>query len=79
MKLDIKVPSPGESISEVEIADWLVKDGDFVEKDQPIAEMDSDKATLEIPAEESGIISINVEVFQEENFRFLEEKFLKDW
>ena len=62
MKLDIKVPSPGESISEVEIADWLVKDGDFVEKDQPIAEMDSDKATLEIPAEESGIISINVEV-----------------
>ena len=55
MKLDIKVPSPGESISEVEIADWLVKDGDFVEKDQPIAEMDSDKATLEIPAAESAV------------------------
>ena len=54
----MKVPSPGESISEVEIATWLVADGDFVEKDQAIAEVDSDKATLELPAEESGIITL---------------------
>ena len=57
----MKVPSPGESISEVEIAEWLVADGDYVEKDQSIAEIDSDKATLELPAEESGIIKIIVE------------------
>lgn len=57
----MKVPSPGESITEVEIAAWLVKDGDYVEKDQPIAEVDSDKATLELPAEESGIISLKAE------------------
>lgn len=54
----MKVPSPGESISEVEIAAWLVADGDYVEKDQAIAEVDSDKATLELPAEESGIITL---------------------
>lgn len=54
----MKVPSPGESISEVEIAQWLVNDGDFVEKDQTIAEVDSDKATLDLPAEESGIITL---------------------
>ena len=54
----MKVPSPGESISEVEIAEWLVSDGDYVEKDQTIAEVDSDKATLELPAEESGIITL---------------------
>jgi 2-oxoglutarate dehydrogenase E2 component (dihydrolipoamide succinyltransferase) len=54
----MKVPSPGESITEVEIASWLVKDGDYVTKDQPIAEVDSDKATLELPAEESGIITL---------------------
>ena len=59
--LEMKVPSPGESITEVEIASWLVKDGDFVEKDQPIAEVDSDKATLELPAEESGIITLKAE------------------
>ena len=58
MLLKMKVPSPGESISEVEIAQWLVEDGDYVEKDQSIAEIDSDKATLELPAEESGIIKI---------------------
>ena len=57
----MKVPSPGESISEVEIAEWLVKDGDFVEKDQTIAEVDSDKATLDLPAEESGIITLKAE------------------
>ena len=56
--LEMKVPSPGESISEVEIAQWLVADGDYVEKDQAIAEVDSDKATLELPAEESGIITL---------------------
>ena len=56
--LEMKVPSPGESISEVEIASWLVADGDYVEKDQAIAEVDSDKATLELPAEESGIITL---------------------
>ncbi|MDQ0594041.1 2-oxoglutarate dehydrogenase E2 component (dihydrolipoamide succinyltransferase) [Chryseobacterium ginsenosidimutans] len=59
--LEMKVPSPGESITEVEIATWLVKDGDYVEKDQPIAEVDSDKATLELPAEESGIITLKAE------------------
>ncbi|MHA7830856.1 MAG: 2-oxoglutarate dehydrogenase complex dihydrolipoyllysine-residue succinyltransferase [Flagellimonas sp.] len=62
MVLEMKVPSPGESITEVEIADWLVEDGDYVEKDQAIAEVDSDKATLELPAEESGIITLKAEV-----------------
>ena len=60
MLLEMRVPSPGESISEVEIAEWLVEDGDYVEKDQAIAEIDSDKATLELPAEESGTIKIVV-------------------
>ena len=59
--LEMKVPSPGESISEVEIAEWLVETGDWVEKDQAIAEVDSDKATLELPAEESGIITLKAE------------------
>ena len=59
--LEMKVPSPGESITEVEIATWLVADGDYVEKDQPIAEVDSDKATLELPAEESGVITLKAE------------------
>lgn len=58
MILEMKVPSPGESITEVEIASWLVADGDYVEKDQAIAEVDSDKATLELPAEASGIITL---------------------
>lgn len=61
MALEMKVPSPGESITEVEIAQWLVEDGDYVEKDQAIAEVDSDKATLELPAEESGIITLKAE------------------
>lgn len=61
MILEMKVPSPGESITEVEIAEWFVKDGDYVEKDQTIAEVDSDKATLELPAEESGIITLKAE------------------
>ena len=61
MILEMKVPSPGESITEVEIAQWLVSDGDYVEKDQAIAEVDSDKATLELPAEESGVITLKAE------------------
>jgi 2-oxoglutarate dehydrogenase E2 component (dihydrolipoamide succinyltransferase) len=61
MILEMKVPSPGESIKEVEIATWLVKDGDYVTKDQAIAEVDSDKATLELPAEASGIITLKAE------------------
>ena len=61
MLLEMKVPSPGESISEVEIATWLVEDGEYVEKDQEIAEVDSDKATLALPAEVSGAIKIVVE------------------
>jgi 2-oxoglutarate dehydrogenase E2 component (dihydrolipoamide succinyltransferase) len=60
--LEMKVPSPGESISEVEIAEWMVEDGDYVEKDQTIAEVDSDKATLELPAEEAGVITLKAEV-----------------
>jgi len=61
MILEMKVPSPGESITEVEIAAWLVEDGDYVEKDQAIAEVDSDKATLELPAEASGTITLKAE------------------
>ena len=59
--LEMKVPSPGESISEVEIAAWLVSDGDYVFKDQAIAEVDSDKATLELPAEMAGTITLKAE------------------
>ena len=62
MIIEIKVPSPGESISEVEIATWLVQDGDYVEKDQEVAEVESDKATLPLIAEESGKIKIMAEV-----------------
>ena len=61
MILEMKVPSPGESITEVEIAEWLVQDGDYVEKDQAIAEVDSDKATLELPADASGTITLKAE------------------
>ena len=61
MILEMKVPSPGESITEVEIAQWLVSNGDYVEKDQAIAEVDSDKATLELPAEVSGTITLKAE------------------
>ena len=59
--LEMKMPSPGESIGEVEIAQWLVEDGDYVEIDQAIAEIDSDKATLELPAEKAGIITLLAE------------------
>ncbi|MDQ3101705.1 MAG: 2-oxoglutarate dehydrogenase complex dihydrolipoyllysine-residue succinyltransferase, partial [Bacteroidota bacterium] len=60
-ELEVKVPSPGESISEVRIAQWMVGNGDVVEKDQVIAEIDSDKATLELTAEEEGKINILTE------------------
>jgi 2-oxoglutarate dehydrogenase E2 component (dihydrolipoamide succinyltransferase) len=59
--IEVKVPSPGESITEVQIAAWLVSDGDFVEKDQEIVEIDSDKATLSISAEEDGQLKILIE------------------
>ena len=61
MVLEMQIPSPGESISEVEIAEWLVVDGEYVEKDQIIAEIDSDKATLELPAEQSGVITLKAD------------------
>jgi len=61
MIVELNVPSPGESITEVEIASWLVADGDVVEKDQELCEIDSDKATLTINAEESGKIKILAE------------------
>jgi len=58
---EMKIPSPGESITEVEISQWLVSDGDIVSKDQTIAELDSDKATLDLPAETSGKISLKAQ------------------
>tara|TARA_B100001093_G_C26824819_1_gene1013535 strand:- start:1054 stop:2259 length:1206 start_codon:yes stop_codon:yes gene_type:complete len=61
MIIEMTVPSPGESISEVEIATWLVADGEYVEKDQEICEIDSDKATLTIAAEDKGVVSIKVD------------------
>ncbi|MEI6487687.1 MAG: 2-oxoglutarate dehydrogenase complex dihydrolipoyllysine-residue succinyltransferase [Bacteroidota bacterium] len=54
--IEIKVPSPGESITEVVIARWVKKDGEYAEKDEVIAEIDSDKATLTLNAEEAGAI-----------------------
>jgi len=59
--IEIKIPSPGESITEVEISNWLVENGDYVEKDQEIAEIESDKATLPLMAEDSGTIEIVAE------------------
>ena len=61
MKIEIKVPSPGESITQVQLAAWLVQDGEYVEKDAEIAEIDSDKANLSINAEEGGVISTMAE------------------
>ncbi len=60
MAIEMKVPSPGESITEVQIARWIKKDGDYVEKDEEVCEIDSDKATLTLPAEASGILKILV-------------------
>ena len=61
MLIDIRVPSAGESITQVELARWLVEDGAYVTKDQEIAEIDSDKATLTINAEQAGRLRISVE------------------
>lgn len=60
MEIEIKVPSPGESITEVQLVNWIVKDGAYVEKDSDIAEIDSDKATLTVSAEQSGVLKIIV-------------------
>ena len=60
MIIEIVIPSPGESITEVEIARWLVKDNSWVEKDQEVAEVESEKATLPITASQSGLISIKI-------------------
>lgn len=67
MLLELKVPSPGESITEVEIANWLKKEGDIVEKDEEICEIDSDKATLTINAEQGGRLSIKVQAGEKVN------------
>jgi 2-oxoglutarate dehydrogenase E2 component (dihydrolipoamide succinyltransferase) len=64
MIIEIKAPSPGESISEVEVASWLVQDGDYVDKDQEIAEIESDKATLPLIASTAGVINIKATVGQ---------------
>jgi 2-oxoglutarate dehydrogenase E2 component (dihydrolipoamide succinyltransferase) len=61
MKIEIRIPSPGESISEVEIARWLVADGAWVQKDQEIAEVESEKATLPLIASHNGILNIVVQ------------------
>ena len=67
MLIDIKVPSPGESITEVEIANWLKQDGDIVAKDDELCEIDSDKATLTVNADQGGKISIKVAAGQKVN------------
>ena len=61
MALEMKIPAVGESISEVTIAQWLKADGDFVEMDEVICELESDKATFELNAETSGILRIKAE------------------
>src|SRR5690554_4377773 len=58
MSIEIKVPTVGESINEVTLAQWLKQDGDYVEMDETIAELESDKATFELPAEKAGILRI---------------------
>jgi 2-oxoglutarate dehydrogenase E2 component (dihydrolipoamide succinyltransferase) len=67
MLLELKVPSPGESITEVEIANWLKKDGDIVSKDEELCEIDSDKATLTINADQGGKLSIKATAGQKVN------------
>ncbi len=63
--VDLKVPQAGESVSEVIIADWLKEDGDYVEMDELVCELESDKATLELPAEQAGQLKIEVEAGEE--------------
>ena len=60
MALEIKIPAVGESITEVTIAKWLKKDGEAVKRDEVIAELESDKATFELPAEADGVLKIRV-------------------
>src|ERR1700712_3636104 len=61
MALEIKVPTVGESISEVTLVKWLKKDGDYVERDEVIAELESEKATFEVNAEKAGTLKLSVE------------------
>jgi 2-oxoglutarate dehydrogenase E2 component (dihydrolipoamide succinyltransferase) len=56
-KIEIKVPTVGESVTEVTLSSWLVEDGDYVKLDQPLAEFESDKATFEMPSEVAGVIT----------------------
>ncbi|MCD8540966.1 MAG: dihydrolipoamide succinyltransferase, partial [Leadbetterella sp.] len=58
MAIEMKVPSVGESVTEVTIASWVKKDGDPVKMDEVICELESDKATFELPAEADGILRI---------------------
>jgi 2-oxoglutarate dehydrogenase E2 component (dihydrolipoamide succinyltransferase) len=58
MSVEIKVPTVGESITEVTLSQWLKQDGDYVEMDENIAELESDKATFELPAEQAGILRL---------------------
>src|SRR6185369_3591090 len=58
MAIELKIPNVGESISEVQIAEWLKRDGDTVKKDENVAVIDSEKTTLELPAPEDGRLKI---------------------
>ena len=60
MSIEVQIPSPGESVTEVTLAAWLKQDGEFVEKDEPLFEIESDKATLSVSAESSGVLHIKV-------------------
>ena len=65
--LEMKIPSPGESITEVVIAEWVKEDGDYVEIDETLCEIETDKATLPLPAEASGILTIVIAEGEEAN------------
>ena len=60
MALELKIPSVGESVTEVTISQWLKQDGDYVEMDEAVAELESEKATVELNAEKSGVLKILV-------------------
>ena len=60
MSINVTIPSPGESVTEVTLASWLKQDGDYVEKDEPLFEIESDKATLSVSAESAGTLHIKV-------------------
>src|SRR5712691_11082813 len=57
MAIELKIPEVGESITEVEIGGWLKKQGEFVQKDEPVVTLESEKATVELPAPETGTIT----------------------